>query len=878
MINTIIFISGTGTNMRAVVECARAGVLPIHVAAVISNCACAGTEWSREQGISTHVLEPLPKEKRVDYDRRLLALVRDIHRETPIELDSGAKRTMWFGILAGWMRILSADFIMDLGFKLINLHPALPGMFPGADGIGDAFRAFQRGEIKETGIMCHYVVPEVDAGEVIRTTTVPIYEGDTVDILRERVRYLEKSVLIGAICDVCEAMNQLKNKVVVTADHYTSCMRYNHWSSGNNILGLYSLLKVYIHGRIHKETMSKKRFNYVTDVLRRHSSLYLALNCGHLDVVRSWNLSSGFRQGNRIFSESELNTVCIGGHVHILHYIFTHAIIPSTMRWNKIIPGIIYCRQWNICRYLADRDVLIDIVEFLVEVRGDNDLVNILEHGNGVAHITGARALMLILACYRRNLSLVKYILQLEGVSINMCGDLPLYTAIKVGSLRIIRYLVQHGANIHTDNASYWACIWPIHETDQWTQYKRIIKFLIEKGADVNKALRSICNSGDLPDGNLSKIVKSLIRYGADIHTKSSDILYLAITCANNDKLTKYLLKQGALIDPSLFARNDRNPLQQYFIDNRIPFSGYLSNTPTPNSVFITTVYNGNNTLPPIYTGKVRRLDRISNDMYMITASDRLSAFDRHICDIPGKGEALTAMTAFWMQASRHIIPNHMIGWTGNRMIVHACTPILVEVVVRGFMCGTTETSIWTHYKEGSRTYCGHQLRDGYRLYDELDEVLVTPTTKGKRDELISGFEVVERGLVPSDMWGYIEEKAKKLYAFGREEACKRGYILVDTKYEFGVLLGADPSLNVRNIRLIDEMHTCDSSRYWTRESYERFTMGEIEQPVSVDKDVIRRWVRERCDPYKDAIPAIPDELKEHTAKVYKSMIFSENV
>ena len=161
-----------------------------------------------------------------------------------------------------------------------------------------------------------------------------------------------------------------------------------------------------------------------------------------------------------------------------------------------------------------------------------------------------------------------------------------------------------------------------------------------------------------------------------------------------------------------------------------------------------------------------------------------------------------------------------------------------VEIVVRGYMTGSSDTAIWTHYSNGVRTYCGIDLPEGMVKNQPFETSLITPTTKGdEHDELISAKEIVDTGLVDADTWAEVEKIALALFARGTELAAKQGLILVDTKYE----MGQDEE---GRITLADEIHTPDSSRYWIKETYEeRHARGE--EPESLDKEFLRLWLRE---------------------------------
>jgi phosphoribosylaminoimidazole-succinocarboxamide synthase len=269
-----------------------------------------------------------------------------------------------------------------------------------------------------------------------------------------------------------------------------------------------------------------------------------------------------------------------------------------------------------------------------------------------------------------------------------------------------------------------------------------------------------------------------------------------------------------------------------------------------------------------IYKGKVRDVYKYGNDKLCIIASNRLSSFDRYICDIPGKGELLTKMSSFWFEKTKHIINNHFISYKSNEMIVKSCSVIPVEIVVRAYITGNTTTSLWTHYNNGEREYCGIQFPNGLNKNQRLQNIVITPTTKGDVDKPISKDDMITRGFVTESECDYIYEKALELFKYGQKLSKCSGFILVDTKYEFG--RDSDGK-----IILIDELHTCDSSRYWLASSYEdKYLVNE--EPEKLDKDCIRDWVKWKCDPYKDDIPEIPDILKDRAINSYT--IFYKNI
>ncbi|MBB4955451.1 phosphoribosylaminoimidazole-succinocarboxamide synthase [Agrobacterium vitis] len=269
--------------------------------------------------------------------------------------------------------------------------------------------------------------------------------------------------------------------------------------------------------------------------------------------------------------------------------------------------------------------------------------------------------------------------------------------------------------------------------------------------------------------------------------------------------------------------------------------------------------------LPNYYGGKVRENYDLPDGRRIIISTDRISAFDRILACIPYKGQVLTQTARYWFEETADICPNHVIAYPDPAVVVGKRLDILpVEIVVRGYLAGTTGTSILTLYKKGERSMYGMTLPDGMRDNQKLPQAIITPTSKefdGGHDEPLTPAEIVEKGLLSKDQWEQLSAYAFALFARGQQKAAERGLILVDTKYEFGT------DENGRII-LADEIHTPDSSRYWIADSYEdAFAKGT--RPASFDKDFVRAWVGERCDPYKDAIPEIPQDLIEATSKVY---------
>lgn len=261
--------------------------------------------------------------------------------------------------------------------------------------------------------------------------------------------------------------------------------------------------------------------------------------------------------------------------------------------------------------------------------------------------------------------------------------------------------------------------------------------------------------------------------------------------------------------------------------------------------------------------GKVRDV-YIQNDRLILISTDRHSSFDRIIAHIPFKGQVLNQVSAFWFEQTKDIVPNHVIAVPDpNALVAKKCTPLPIEFVVRGYITGSTATSLWTHYKDGTRDFGDFTLPDGMKKNQKLDKPVLTPTTKSdEHDRPVTSKEIVSEGMIEEKLWKQAAETALKLFTRGQEIAAQHGLILVDTKYE----LGLDDK---GALTLIDEIHTPDSSRYWKAGSYEeRFAKGE--EPEYFDKEFLRLWFKEHCDPYKDAVlPEAPKEMVAELASRY---------
>ena len=234
----------------------------------------------------------------------------------------------------------------------------------------------------------------------------------------------------------------------------------------------------------------------------------------------------------------------------------------------------------------------------------------------------------------------------------------------------------------------------------------------------------------------------------------------------------------------------------------------------------------------PREQGKVRDIYRFGNRRILIS-TDRISAFDRVLDRIPHRGQVLNQLSAWWFARTGDIVGNHLLTVPDpNVTIAREAQPLPVEIVVRGYITGVTKTSLWYLYAQGERTPYGIPLPDGLQKNDPLPQPLITPTTKalkGGHDERLTRADIVGGGLVAAPLYARIEEVAVALYLRGRALAREAGLLLVDTKYEFGLVDG--------ELVLIDEIHTPDSSRYWLAESV---TPGG--EPENYDKEFMRRW------------------------------------
>ena len=262
--------------------------------------------------------------------------------------------------------------------------------------------------------------------------------------------------------------------------------------------------------------------------------------------------------------------------------------------------------------------------------------------------------------------------------------------------------------------------------------------------------------------------------------------------------------------------------------------------------------------------GKVRD-SYVADKRRFIVVTDRVSCFDVVVGTLPFKGQLLNQIAAFWFEHTRGIAANHLLEVPDpNVSLVQECRPLPVEFVYRAYLTGSSPTSIWAAYEHGERVYCGHRLPEGLHKHAALPEPLLTPTTKapkGQHDELISRDDLIARGIIGADLYDEAAGIAAALFAEGRRWAQARGLILADTKYEMG--LDDDGRIVV-----IDEIHTPDSSRYWYRDAYQR-AISESRDPEALDKEYVRRWLKEQGYSGDGAPPALPIDVRCEAARRY---------
>lgn len=263
-----------------------------------------------------------------------------------------------------------------------------------------------------------------------------------------------------------------------------------------------------------------------------------------------------------------------------------------------------------------------------------------------------------------------------------------------------------------------------------------------------------------------------------------------------------------------------------------------------------------------VYRGKVREVYTLENDLVVMVASDRISAFD-HILPkgIPFKGQVLNQVATMFLEATRDIVPNWLLGTPDPSVAIgYACEPVRVEMVIRGYLAGHSARE----YAAGKRMLCGVALPEGMKENDRFPEPIITPATKAEEghDEDISREDILAKGIVPEDIYVQMEKYTRALFQRGTEMAAERGLILVDTKYEFGIRNG--------EVILIDEIHTPDSSRYFYAEGYEeRQRNGEPQKQLS--KEFVRQWLIENGFQGLEGqvMPEMPDEFVDVVSERY---------
>ena len=255
-----------------------------------------------------------------------------------------------------------------------------------------------------------------------------------------------------------------------------------------------------------------------------------------------------------------------------------------------------------------------------------------------------------------------------------------------------------------------------------------------------------------------------------------------------------------------------------------------------------------------VYNGKVRDVYHLENDVLVMVASDRISAFD-HILPkgIPFKGQVLNQVATMFLNATEDIVPNWLVATPDENVAVgKACEPIRVEMVIRGYLAGHAARE----YKLGKRILCGVNMPEGMKENDKFPEPIITPATKADEghDEDISREAILAQNIVPKDIYEKLEMYTRQLFERGTQMAAKQGLILVDTKYEFGLLNG--------EIILIDEIHTPDSSRYFYADGYAQRQLDNLPQK-QLSKEFVRQWLIENGFQGLEGqeMPIMPDEF-----------------
>ncbi len=294
-----------------------------------------------------------------------------------------------------------------------------------------------------------------------------------------------------------------------------------------------------------------------------------------------------------------------------------------------------------------------------------------------------------------------------------------------------------------------------------------------------------------------------------------------------------------------------------------------IGNAPNPESILNQHVFPGltdnqitriKNQGLPFYRGKVRELVQVEDKLW-VYHTDRLSAFDKFIALVPYKGVLLARLSEFWLKRANDFFPTHYLGMPHERVLLaEALEPIRAEVIVRGYLAGSMARA----YQKGVRRFCGAQLDEGLSEFRALPKAIITPTTKAaayEHDEDVSPNELIARGICTAKEWDEIQDIALNLFSWGQKIYEEHGWILVDTKYEFG-------RDKTGRIKIIDEIHTPDSSRLWQQSTYTE-RLAQHKAPIMLDKENVRRYLMDRGFSGEGAVPPIPASVLIELAQVY---------
>ncbi|MGZ6004829.1 MAG: phosphoribosylaminoimidazolesuccinocarboxamide synthase [Candidatus Saccharimonadales bacterium] len=266
--------------------------------------------------------------------------------------------------------------------------------------------------------------------------------------------------------------------------------------------------------------------------------------------------------------------------------------------------------------------------------------------------------------------------------------------------------------------------------------------------------------------------------------------------------------------------------------------------------------------------GKVRDIYQHDNQIIFVN-TDRYSAFDRNLALIPYKGVVVNLLNQYWQRAIGTKVNNAATGFPDpNVMVAKPCVVIPVEVIVRGYITGVTNTSLWTLYEAGQRDFIDFELKPGLKKNQKLGQALITPTSKDEHDRPLTQNDIIDK-IVDENTWRRMSATAFKLYGFAHQLANVRGLILADAKFEFGFD-------EVGRLMLVDEIFTPDSSRFWEIDNYHQAMAANIE-PENYDKEYLRLWFKRHSDPYNDEVLPVPPtdvirEMSRRNIRVYEQL------